>query len=96
MVSFHAMGMASTPVRGAMVQELIRRPSTTGLIRFEANAMMRTEKGETICECDSCGEEAASGTLEWTAFIRWLKDQGWKTRKDGEAWTHFCPECSED
>lgn len=57
---------------------------------------MRRENDEVICECDDCGSEEAAGTLTFTEFVQWLKDQGWKIRKDAETWLHRCASCREE
>lgn len=57
--------------------------------------MIIKEKGELICECNECGSTEYAGTLEFMPFIDELKDKGWKIKKDGEEWTHTCPDCQD-
>ena len=58
--------------------------------------MLKKSKGEQGVECDECGKTQWGGTLEFREFLDDIKSQGWKIRKDGEDWTHTCPECQED
>lgn len=56
--------------------------------------MIRREKGELIAECDECGAEHPGGTQDdFRAFVQELKDEGWRIGKDGDVWTHTCPDC---
>lgn len=56
--------------------------------------MIHRENGELVAECDCCGTEFPGGTLEWDAFIADLKREGWRIKKDGETWEHYCEECA--
>lgn len=57
---------------------------------------IRKSKGELVCECDECGTEEPGGTQDdFRTFIEALKQDGWKIRKEGEAWEHICPDCQE-
>jgi len=57
--------------------------------------MLTRDKGEITVACDDCGSEEYSGVLDFAEFIQWLKEQGWKIRKDGDVWTHTCGSCEE-
>jgi hypothetical protein len=57
--------------------------------------MITTTNGETTCECDECGCEEHSGTLEFFPFINQLKRYGWRITRDGETWCHTCPDCNQ-
>ena len=58
--------------------------------------MIRKVKGEYVCECDACGEEAYGGTLEdFREFVEEIKAQGWRARKEDDSWLHRCPDCAE-
>jgi hypothetical protein len=63
----------------------------------EEDVTIRNEKGELVCECDECGQEECGGTEDdFRKFVQSLEDGGWKIRKDGDTWEHFCPDCKED
>jgi hypothetical protein len=57
--------------------------------------MIRREGDEHLCECDGCGATEYSGTLGFLEFVRDLKEQGWKVRKEEDEWVHYCPDCAE-
>ena len=45
--------------------------------------------------CDSCPEDIELDTGgDWGDLIKQLKDDGWKIRKEGEEWKHYCPGCA--
>lgn len=62
-----------------------------------------TSGGEKVFECDDCGEEIFSGTLEFQAFLADAKQQGWtieldkkESTPDKRVYNHFCPVCSDE
>lgn len=55
--------------------------------------MMSKSRGEHVCVCDECGHEEYGGVEEWAEFWARLKREGWKARKDGDVWSHACPDC---
>lgn len=62
-------------------------------IQPRGDTMIRRDNGELVAECTECGAEFEGGTLEFADFIEDMKENGWKIRKDGDEWQHFCPEC---
>lgn len=54
---------------------------------------IRTVNEELICTCENCGAEHFGGTLEFTAFVAELKQEGWRMKKDryNDQWEHYCP-----
>jgi len=64
---------------------------------------VRYEQKEEICMisnigkhekqviCDNCGGgfEAKS----WKELQLIMKEEGWKTKKQGDSWANYCPEC---
>jgi len=45
-------------------------------------------------ECDDCGEnEEVEGTFQ--DCLDFMKNNGWRTKKDGNDWLNYCPECGE-
>ncbi len=59
--------------------------------------MIRKTKGEFVVECNECGAEAYGGIEErFMVFLDEIKKEGWKARKDGEEWEHYCENCSDE
>lgn len=57
---------------------------------------IRKSKGEFVCECSHCGREEYGGVEgNFLNFVEHLKDEGWKIAKDGDEWTHTCPDCAD-
>lgn len=56
--------------------------------------MLDRQYGKIVLQCDSCGasEESDKGT-DFTQFWTSHKRDGWRAQKEGEDWTHSCPEC---
>lgn len=52
------------------------------------------ENGELVASCDDCGHEYYGGTLDFSDFIRELKNEEWRIVKDGDQWRHFCTDCT--
>lgn len=50
-------------------------------------------KGQLVFECDNCGETSQDNNNFIEAWNE-LKDDGWKTRKFGSDWNHYCPKCA--
>lgn len=57
--------------------------------------MLRNDGDEKVVECNECGAEEYSGTLDFRGFVYDLKKEGWKIRKEGDEWIHICPTCAE-
>ena len=49
------------------------------------------------CDTDGCDTE-----MEWTDWIEFsdilqeMKDAGWKSKKVGDEWEHYCSDCSDE
>ncbi len=57
---------------------------------------LHRDHGEIVFECDGCGETLETLTTDFWAAAAKLKDEGWRTRKRGQEWEHFCSEdCAE-
>jgi hypothetical protein len=58
--------------------------------------MIKQVNGEYVAECSGCGAEEYGGCIEsFREFVSWLKDEGWKIKKDEDEWLHICPSCRE-
>lgn len=55
--------------------------------------MMYSRNGWLLCECDGCGKEETGDASDLQGFIRDLQIDGWKIRKKGDSWEHYCDEC---
>lgn len=65
-----------------------------GATRVQEGAItIRKDDGELVAECNECGMSEYGGTLEFREFVDQLKESGWAIRKDGDEWTHTCPDC---
>lgn len=53
----------------------------------------RNRGGEVVFECDGCDDTLEPGTDDFGQARDELKAEHWQTRKDGEAWNHYCPAC---
>lgn len=58
--------------------------------------MNRKHAGEHGLGCDDCAAEFWGGTSDFRETIENAKTAGWKIRKEGDNWTHICPECEAD
>ena len=53
-------------------------------------------KGEFKCVCEDCGDELFGGcTDDFIEFVEYIKEEGWRIKKDGADWIHICPTCAE-
>lgn len=43
--------------------------------------------------CDNCGEGVEVST--WDKVLEFMRDEGWKKKKVGNTWNHYCHECKE-
>jgi hypothetical protein len=43
--------------------------------------------------CNQCGEDITLAYGDWDEFMEQFRSAGWRSRKNGEEWEHFCPEC---
>lgn len=47
----------------------------------------------TFC-CDECGELDDTRCAEFSGAMAKVKSHGWKARKVGEDWQHYCKDCN--
>lgn len=47
----------------------------------------------TFC-CDECGEIEETRCAEFSGALAKIKAHGWKARKDGDDWQHYCKDCA--
>lgn len=43
--------------------------------------------------CDICGQEARINFAEFDSAVKFKKDEGWKSRREGARWCDVCPDC---
>lgn len=59
--------------------------------------MLERQHGEIIFVCDGCQESLVTGTGDFDNALAVLKDSnGWKIRRRGGEWEHYCPDCNTD
>ena len=58
--------------------------------------MIRREAGFLIIRCDdeNCAELLRTGTRDFKATWKPMRNAGWYTAKSGEKWLHYCGTCS--
>jgi Fe2+ or Zn2+ uptake regulation protein len=47
----------------------------------------------TFC-CDECGEVEQTRCTEFSGAMAKVRAHGWKARKVGEDWNHYCKDCA--
>jgi hypothetical protein len=55
--------------------------------------MIDRQHGKILIECDACDATFQGDTDDWREEWAVAKAEGWKTRKIGEEWMHFCAGC---
>lgn len=56
---------------------------------------IRKGDGEFTAECSECGAEEYGGVEDnFLNFVEYIKDLGWKIKKDDDEWVHLCPDCA--
>lgn len=55
--------------------------------------MLDRQHGDVVFECDGCTATLETNTSNFDAARNALTRADWKTRKIGEDWCHFCPNC---
>lgn len=52
-------------------------------------------KGSIVFECDGCGDNLDTSTLDFIEARTTIKEAEWNSRRDdaANAWQHFCPRC---
>lgn len=56
--------------------------------------MLDRQHGQIVFECEGCSETLETGEREFAEAKGVLDDEGWKARKVGADWCHYCPECA--
>lgn len=52
--------------------------------------------GKISFSCDGCVVEVLdTDTKEFDEAVERLRSEGWKFRKTGKEWSHYCPGCKE-
>lgn len=59
-------------------------------------AVERDETGEITFHCNGCSDMLETLTRDFSAAMVDLRDAGWRAKKDGSEWEHFCPNCQSD
>jgi hypothetical protein len=49
-----------------------------------------------ICDMPACGTENTYNADSWQDFIDQAKEDGWKIKRNGDEWEHFCPDCAQE
>jgi hypothetical protein len=57
--------------------------------------MLDRQKGEIVFECDGCSDTLETGEREFSEAKHALDAEGWRARKLGSDWMHYCPGCKE-
>ena len=47
-------------------------------------------------ECDVCGKTANKSFDSFNEAVKWKRDNGWTSRKEGDQWLDVCPDCKEN
>ena len=55
--------------------------------------MLDRQHGDIVIECDSCDEILETETSDFGSALNLMKREGWRARKIGEDWCHFCSKC---
>ena len=50
--------------------------------------------GPINVHCDTCPEAVETGTRDFAEALTLIKDDGWRVRRIGDEWVHFCPDCA--
>lgn len=58
--------------------------------------MLDRQKGKHVFECDSCADSLETGTGDFQEARQMLQDADWRSRKIGDVWSHYCPDCRDD
>jgi len=57
--------------------------------------MLDRQRGKIVFECDKCAEVLITDTADFYEARQMLTDDGWKSRKAGADWLHYCATCGE-
>ena len=55
--------------------------------------------GDFQVSCDACCNDEALSGMEYGTLgevVEWMKDNGWRSRRNGNSWLHYCPSCVEE
>ncbi len=58
--------------------------------------MIEREDGDVVFECDGCGARCVTDHAVFTDALDQMKDRGWRVKKFGNVWAHFCERCKDD
>ena len=50
--------------------------------------------GDYYVTCDACGKELDGVFSDFDEARDSMKTNGWRTRRIGDDWFHYCPECA--
>lgn len=54
------------------------------------------DHGDITFECDSCADEYETHEDNFDIAWNMAKRDGWRARKVGNVWQHFCEDCDEE
>lgn len=57
--------------------------------------MLDRQGGEIIFECEGCSDTLETGERDFSEAKAVLDTEGWRARKLGSDWLHYCPGCKE-
>jgi uncharacterized protein (DUF983 family) len=57
--------------------------------------MLDRQHGDVVFECDACGTTLETETSDFGSARNLLRREGWRARKLGDGWMHFCPKCDD-
>ena len=55
--------------------------------------MLDRQRGHIIFECDVCGDTLETDMRDFTEARTAFNNEGWRSRKLGADWIHYCAEC---
>lgn len=54
------------------------------------------QHGDIVFECDGCGETLETAQADFGAAFNFVKREGWRAKKIGNVWSHYCDACNEE
>lgn len=55
--------------------------------------MIDRQYGEINFECDACDDIIVTREADWRDAMERFRNEGWRSEKVGDEWTHLCPKC---
>ena len=55
--------------------------------------MIDKEYGKYYINCDLCGLLYIPGFMDLEDAVKYAKDEGWKFKRVGDEWEHYCGGC---